>query len=383
LESKKQGNLTSKGSAMDSRRSGPIEVHPTRKDEVSLLALGTTLVRNRWRILRWMFIGAAAAALTILPRPRTYLASASFIPQGNDASRSSLASLAGQMGLAVPSASSSFSPDFYLSLLRSRVVLLPIVRDTIAVQENGGKRTSVLELLGVSSGARQRREEQGVTSLRGLISVSVAKSTGVVEFSVATQWRSVSLALVTALLDGVNEYNERTRQGQATSERKFIEGRLALATAELRDAENRLAAFLKTNRDFGGSPDLVIGRERLQRDLTLRQEVFTTLTQAYEEARIREVRDTPVITVFEPPSAPSLPKARGLVIGVLLGLMLGGLVGVLLAFTSGLVKRRSESGNTEAEEFADALREAKGQLFGGVRRLKRAAIVQNPRSGAK
>jgi hypothetical protein len=58
------------------------------------------------------------------------------------------------------------------------------------------------------------------------------------------------------------------------------------------------------------------------------------------------------------------------VLGVLLGSVLGGLIGVMLALTSGLLTRRKESGNTEAEEFANALKEAKGQLVGGVRRLK-------------
>ncbi len=355
---------------MEPRRTGATEVNAPREDEVSLLALGTTLVRNRWRILRWMVIGALAAALTILPRPRTYLASASFISQQNDASRSGLASLAGQIGIPIPAGNQSQSPDFYLSLLRSRVLLLPISRDTVTVQEMGGRRMSVLDLFEVPAGTQLRREEQGVNLLQRLISVNIAKSTGIVEFSVATKWRSVSLALVTALLNGVNDYNERTRQSQAMSERKFIEGRLNLAANELRDAENRLAGFQKGNRDFGGSPDLLIGRERLQRDLALRQQVFTTLTQAYEDARIREVRDTPVITVFEPPNAPTLPQRRGLLIGVLLGSILGGLIGVLLAFSSGLLTRRQNSGNTEAEEFANALREAKGQLVGGVRRLK-------------
>jgi uncharacterized protein involved in exopolysaccharide biosynthesis len=355
---------------MEARRTESVAVNSMREDEVSLLALGTTLVRSRWRILRWVLIGAVAAALFILPRPRTYVASASFISQTGDAGRSGLASIAGQMGIAIPSGNQSQSPDFYLSLLRSRVVLLPIAHDTLIVDELAGKRMTVLDLLGVPSGTPLRREEQGVTALQRLINVSVAKATGIVEFSVATKWRSVSLALVTALLNGVNEYNEATRQSQATSERKFIEGRLNLAAAELRDAENRLAGFQKGNRDFGGSPDLAIGRERLQRDLALRQQVFMSLTQAYEDARIREVRDTPVITVFEPPSAPSLPQRRGLLIGVLLGSVLGGLIGVLLSFTSGLLTRRQESGNSEAEEFANALREAKGQLVGGVRRLK-------------
>jgi len=353
---------------MEARRAEPIDAHSATSEEVSLLALGTTLVRNRWRILRWMVIGAVAAALVILPRPRTYLASASFITQTSESSRLGLSSLAGQMGISLPTGDQSVSPDFYLSLLRSRVLLLPIARDTLVVRELGGKRISVLDLFEISGDSQERREEQAVAKLQRLVNVSMTKSTGVVEFSVATKWRSVSLAIVTALLSGVNDYNERIRQGQAGAERKFTEGRLALAAVELRDAENRFASFLKTNRDWAGSPDLFLEHERLQREIQLRQQVFTTLTQAYEEARIREVRDTPVITVFEPPAAPTIPQRRGLLIGTIIGAFLGALIGVLSAFTSGLVKRRQASGNAEAEEFANALKEAKGQLFGGVRR---------------
>lgn len=359
---------------MEARRSDAIEVRSGKAEEVSLLALGTTLVRSRWRILRWMLIGAIAAAAVILVRPRTYLASASFTTQGTDASsRSGLASLAGQMGIFLPAGNQSLSPDFYVSLLESRVVLLPIVRDTVAVAEEGGKRKPVLDLLGVGSGAPDKRAELGLIKLRRMVGVSVAKATGVVQVSVTTPWRSVSLFIVKELLDGVNDYNERTRKGQATAEREFVEGRLALASNELRAAENRLTDFLRNNRNvspLGGPPDLVTSRDRLQRDVELRQQVYTTLTSAYEEARIREVRDMPVITIFEEPNAPSVPKPRGLLIGTILGFMVGGLIGVLLAFTSGLLTRRQESGSSDAEEFANAIREAKGQLFGGVRRLR-------------
>lgn len=72
-------------------------------DAVSLFAVGTTLLQNRWRIVRWMFIGAAMAALSVISKPALYLALASFIPKGSDAaSRSGLASLAGQFGVSLP-----------------------------------------------------------------------------------------------------------------------------------------------------------------------------------------------------------------------------------------------------------------------------------------
>jgi uncharacterized protein involved in exopolysaccharide biosynthesis len=71
-------------------------------EEVSLLALGTTPLRNRRRILRWMAVGAVAAAALAFWRPPLYLASASFVPQGqNYATRSGLAGLGGQLGVSI------------------------------------------------------------------------------------------------------------------------------------------------------------------------------------------------------------------------------------------------------------------------------------------
>lgn len=343
-------------------------------DEISLLALGTLLLRNRWRIVRWMFIGGAISALLVFTRPVTYDASASFVPVGgSDQNRSGIANLAGQLGVSIPQTNQSLSPDFYSKLLESRVLLLPIARDTFAVQEMGGKRIPFLDLFEIPEGAR--REEQALKVLQKMLSVSMVKTTGVVNFSISTRWRSISVAIASALLDGVNEYNQRTRQGQAAAERKFVEGRLDLARGELRAAEDRLQQFLATNRNIGGSPELSLDRDRLQRDVTLRQQVFTSLTQAYEDARIREVRDTPVITIFEPPWAPAEPQSGGRLKRVLLGLVLGGFIGAVLAFASEMTVRRGKEGDAEASEFVGALHEVKGELLGPVRRL-RARIRQ-------
>lgn len=341
---------------------------PADPAEVSIFALGATLIRNRWRIGTWMLIGGTLAALSVLSRPRMYQASASFVPEGNEASQSRLVSLAGQIGINIPTGNQALSPDFYVNLLRSRVVLLPIARDTLTVAELGGRRVAVLDLFQIPSGPVERREERAIKQLQSITSPSVSKATGVVEVTVTSQWRSVSLAIAAGLLQGINAYNERTRLGRAISERKFVEGRLSLATKELQDAENRLAAFQKANRAFTNAPDLVLERERLQRDVDLRQQVFTTLMQSYEEARIREVRDTPVISIVEPPFAATLPKPRGLLIGTLLGLVVGSLVGILLSLTKGFFRRRRANGDADAEEFDLALREARAQLSGLVRR---------------
>ncbi len=340
-------------------------------DEISLFALGTAILRHRWRIVRWMLFGGLFAALLVFSRPALYGASGSFIPQGQyDANRSGLATIAGQFGVALPAGgNSSLSPDFYASLLESRELLVRIARDTLVVREMGSRRIAFLDLFEISGGSSRSREEQGVRALMKMIRASVNKTTGVVEFSVATLWPSVSVTIANALVSEVNGFNQRMRQQQAAAERKFVEGRLVVAGADLRAAEDRLEGFLKTNRQYASPPDLSFQRDRLQRDVTLKQQVFTSLTQSYEEVRLREVRDTPVIAVVESPSVPTLPEPRKRVIGVLLGLLLGGLVGILLALTSEKLARRRSEGDVQANEFLGTLGEVKDEVRGRARWL--------------
>ena len=331
-------------------------------EERSLYAIAATLLRSRGRILRWTLAGAVLAALTVITKPAVYKASAAFAPQGNDANRSGLASLAGQFGVALPTTNQSLSSDYYVRLLKSRSLLQRIVADTFVVAEMGGKRVPFVTLFELDQPTAQERMDAGVTLLGRIVAATVAKPTGIVDLSVATRWRSVSIGVVSELVAGVNDFNQRSRQSQATAERKFVESRLVVASAELRVAEENLESFLRSNRQYSNAPDLVLQRERLQREALQRQQVYSTLTQSYEEVRLREVRDTPVITVIESPSAPALPEPRGRSKVVLLGIMLGGFVGVALVLLSDMTARRREAGDREADDLVSALHAAKGDL---------------------
>src|SRR2546423_13358753 len=68
----------------------------------SLLLLGISVLRHRWRIVRWMVALGIVAGVLSLFSPTLYSATASFIPQGTDASRSNLATLVGELGVTVP-----------------------------------------------------------------------------------------------------------------------------------------------------------------------------------------------------------------------------------------------------------------------------------------
>ncbi len=348
-----------------------IEGEPQSLDEFPLLALGTALLRQRWRLVRWAIFGAVVAAIVTSVRPVLYTSTTTFVPQNNsDANRGGLASLAGQFGLALPTANQSASPDFYVMLLKSRPLLDKIVRDTLTVAEMDGKRVAVLDLFKVKGESSDIRDDKGIDELVKHVGAAVSKTSGVVELSVQTRWPSVSFAIASALVGEVNEFNLRTKQEQAAAERKFIENRLALAASDLHAAEDGLAVFLRDNRQYSGSPDLAVQRDRLQRVVTLRQEVFTSLTQSYEESRIREVRDTPVISIVEPPTLPVRPASRFRVLGTLLGAMVGVLVGSLLAFVSEALLRLRTGGSGEANIFFATLDDATREVKARIGRLR-------------
>ncbi len=194
-------------------------------------------------------------------------------------------------------------------------------------------------------------------ALRDLVKVRELRALNAVEVSVTTRWPSVSLAIASRLVKGVGRFNVETRKSQAAAERQFVEARADEAQRALREAEDRLQSFLQRNRAFV-APELAFQRDRLQREVALRQEVYTTLLQKREEARIREVRDTPVITMLEEPRLPLLPESRMTVLKTGLGALAAGLVCVVIAFLSeGLADARLLPSD-DAREFFKLIDEA-------------------------
>ena len=84
------------------------------------------------------------------------------------------------------------------------------------------------------------------------------------------------------------------------------------------------------------SPLLTFEYSRLSRQVQLRQEVYQTLTKAHEEARIAEVRDTPVLTVIDSALAPVRPSGPHRIMAeyCLVALIFGGALGVSLAYVA-------------------------------------------------
>ena len=330
-------------------------------DRLSLLALGSLLLRQRRLIVALGGLGVVLGlALGLLGR-RQYVSAAIFIPEsssGGGLGSSELALAASQFGLRIPTASGGWGPAVYAELLRSREMLVPLATDTVEVAEEGGRRVPLMDLLKIKAATPGERIDRAVAALRRIVAASEDLKLGAVTVTVTTYWPSVSLALAQALVEEVNQFNVATKRSRAAAELQFVQAQADTAERALREAEDRLQGFLQRNV-LVGSPQLRFEQDRLQREVTLRQQVYTTLVQAREEARIRRVRDTPVITLLESPRLPATGKPRRTLFKAMLGGLLVGSFGVLLAFIGhGVAAEARRAPSQESQEFFRLLKEA-------------------------
>jgi uncharacterized protein involved in exopolysaccharide biosynthesis len=109
-----------------------------------------------------------------------------------------------------------------------------------------------------------------------------------------------------------------------------------------------------------------VGARRLERRVQLKQEVLGTLSRSYEEARINEVRDTPVLTVIDRADVPARKSFPNRTLSVLVALLVGAVMGMGIAYLLEARRRVRPETRPDYRDFVVAVGEAREGL--GMRR---------------
>ncbi len=296
-----------------------------RRSPLALLALA--LDHARLLVIVPLLACAVALGLSLL-LGREYEAASSFKPQGQDQSKArGLAGLAAQFGVNAVGLSEGESVDFYARLAHSRALLEQVAlaryrfpRRELSPDTLAG---TLVELYRVRGHTPADRLSRAVDLLDRSVTVEADAKSGIVALRTVAPWPGLAVQLNRALLDGINRFNLEKRQSQAGAERRFVEGEAAKAQRELDASERDLASFLEHNRLYEQWPPLRVEAARLQRRVELNQQVYAGLAQMLEQARVDEVRNTPVVTVIDPPegSVHARPVVlRNAILGGVLGL---------------------------------------------------------------
>ena len=333
---------------------------PQGHDEINPLEIASVLLRRRRIVVGVPFMTAAfAAAVVLIVRP-TYRATVAFMPESEPTTHlpSGVANLAAQLGVIVPTAGATTSPQFYADLLGSRTVADEILLTPFSSPraEEATESVALLDILEIEGKDLADRLEKGRRRLAKAVTARVNVQTGMVGVSVETRYAELSAAIANFAVDLLNRFNLETRRSRASEQRQFIELRVAEVRQDLRTAEDALRRFLEQNREFRRSPQLQFEHDRLQWDVSLKQELHTTLARSYEEARIREVNDTPLITVIDSAVAPVKKARPRRKLVVVLAFGAGAMLGLFWAFTAEYVDRARRDGNPQYQEVVTNLK---------------------------
>ncbi len=341
------------------------------QDPVTLTRLASAALRHRRLLLLWSCGAAFAVAAVTLLLPRTYTSTSSFIPQARR-SQGNFSGIASQLGIPIPGLmEGGDSPQLYVNLLRSRQLLGAVVDSRFPTAGSSDSGRTLTEILRPGGHPDVIGREEAIDKLESLSSARIEPKVAMVTLAVKLRDPALARDVNLRLLALVNEFNLRTRQSQATEERKFSEQRAEAIRQSLREAEDRLQQFLQQNRDYRNSPLLTFQQDRLARAVSQQQTLYTAVLQSLEQAKMDEVRDTPVITVVERPLLPPRPDRRNLLAKVLLAALLGALVGIVISAVRDIWAQSRLSDPAAAAELARSRQEVEDQvrrLVGGFRR---------------
>ena len=328
------------------RRDGP-------REETSLLAFVSILLLHRRVIVTCGLAGTAIFGTIAATSAERFVSRSSFVVRGN---RAPIEVPGGNAALRAFAQSSEFSQsvNFYSDLVKAKSITYPVAEKTYTTAD--GQKKSLAQVYAIDEKDPAKAAAMAGERLINDVNSSIYSRSGVVGMSVKSTDPAVAQQVSVNILAELNAYGGTRRQQQAVEERRFIERLLGEARSKLDQAEEDLAAFQRTNREFEQSPSRRLAYDRLSRNVFMQQQVYTAMQQAYEQARIEEVRDPAALNIVEPPDLPAEPERAAALRVTLLGLVGGLLVGIIIAFLRQRAAESRAERTTGYLRFSEALR---------------------------
>jgi uncharacterized protein involved in exopolysaccharide biosynthesis len=310
------------------------------REETSLLAFFSILLAHRRKIALCALLGLVLFGAFAATEADRYVSGASFVVK-SARSPVQLPGGAAALGISLAAfADFSQSVSFYADLGRSGVILRKVALKGYFTTESRGVKRPLADILGIRDRTPELAANRAAAAISNDVTYTISSRTGVVRMSVEADDPLVAQQLVANIVSELDAWSKTRGHEQAVMERRFIEQQLAEAKANLDQAEQAERNFLEMNRDYASSPQLSMEDARLLREVIMRQEIYTSLGQSLEQAKIEELRSPTILNVIETADLPVEPQRREALRTTLIGLAVGLLVGIVLAMLSQRVEEK-------------------------------------------
>tara|TARA_Y100000590_G_scaffold470681_1_gene667720 strand:+ start:15103 stop:16272 length:1170 start_codon:yes stop_codon:yes gene_type:complete len=171
--------------------------------------------------------------------------------------------------------------------------------------------------------------EKAIKKFNNHIEVNEDRISGLIKISTTFQDPYIAAGVANFIGNQVELYIQKENSAQSTKEKLFISERLLIVKRELEIAELELKNFKESNRGYEDSAELFMIFSQLFREVEAKKEVYLTLQQQLELARIEEVKQSPILHILDhavPPIRKSFPnRSLFLMISAFLGILISSL----------------------------------------------------------
>ena len=169
-----------------------------------------------------------------------------------------------------------------------------------------------------------KEQMETVKTLRERLSISVDQETGILtltsEFPDPQAAAEVGQKGIQLLRENVEEY----RTQKARQNLQFVQEQVQEAKKRFEEAQQRLAEFRDSNQNLA-TAKAQSREQELQSQYDLTFNLYNSLSQRQEQAKLDLQEETPVLSVLQPVSVPLEDNTSGLMILIVSG-MLGGII---------------------------------------------------------
>lgn len=265
-----------------------------------------------------------------------YVSSSKIMSSSNSPSVSQAVGFAAQLGINLPTADQTQN-WVYPEIIQSQAVCKRLLQKKFKYDSSSKEEPLINILLKnkseMQSITKDKLETAGINVLKKMMAISENKKNGIITLSIQSESPSLATKINNALINELDLHQREYNKAKTGETRVFIEERIIETQKELNRIEEQLKNFMDRNRRIENSPNLLLKRERLQREVSVQTGVFTTLKQQLEKTKIDEVRDSDYVIIIDDPSIPLGPskprKSLMIILTTLFAFLSGFLVGLL------------------------------------------------------
>lgn len=321
---------------------------PTASDDGVDIRLLVDVLRRRWKaIAACVALAIGLAVIYALIRAPLWQAQARLVAHSAGSQNTSqLAGLATQFGIRLPvDAGVATSPELYIELLGSMDLLRRAAATTYTVTQDDGTEISgtLMDILDVAEPDPEVRIRDAAGTLQRQMTTRYDRLSSTIMLGVQASSSDLAVQLANRLVELLNESMLDLRQQRVEDEAEFVSSRMNVAFDALVSAEDTLSSFMARNRAMG--LDQQIQASRLEQTAELRRQVYLSLAQSFEQAKIDQIRDMPLLSVIEHPEFTVRRAGASGKVLVVVGAMLGVLTGITVAIlleSRARLRRRSQ-----------------------------------------